>query len=142
MTNRTRNISLFVVIIAAVTLFSLMGEKSGIYLDFCEESLTVSVSDFEAAIPYADIAALELSLLPDSGTIIEGADKHTVRYGTWQNDTWGEYTLCITPKVSQGLVLTLKDGSIFILNYQDTESTEALYKMFTDLLHSKGYLGK
>lgn len=140
MTNKNRILS--IVILVAVTVLSLMSGKIGVDLDFGEETLTVSVSGFEKEIPYAGITSLELAELPDTGTLLEGGDKRGLQYGTWENDTWGEYSLCITSKVSQALVLTMEDGSVFVLNYQDQDNTQALFEMFTDLLHSKGYLSE
>lgn len=140
MKNRNQNMIVFVVIIVGVTLFTLMGGKTGTYLDFGEEAVTVSVSDFEREIAYADIAGLELTDLPDPGTMVTGGDKRTIRYGIWENDTWGSYTLFATPKISKGIVLTMNDGSVLVLNYQDEETTGSLHQLFTDLLHSKGYL--
>lgn len=124
-------------LVAAVLIYSLSGNSIGIQLDFGEDTLTVSAMDQDWPIPYNSIASLELVTLPDLGTMTEGTEKRTLQCGTWQNETWGEYSLCVDPRIIQGLVITQNDGSVFLLNYESDESTAALWEMFTELLENR-----
>lgn len=132
-----KNGLLLLILVVGVLIYSLSGNSIGIHPDFGEESLTVSASDLDWVIPYDQIAAIELTELNDTGMMSEGVNKKNLQCGTWTNDLWGEYTLCVNPKLSQCIVLTQKNGSIFVLNYESDESTAALCDMFTELLESK-----
>lgn len=140
MSSKQKNLFFIAVILAMVLFYTFSGGSVGISLDFGDAVLTVSAEKFDHAIPYEDVENLELTSLPDPGTLLEGADKRSLRYGTWENGQWGVYQQCVTPKAEQCIVITMESGDVFLLNYQDPESTAALYKMFTELLQSKGIL--
>ena len=141
MTLKQKN-SIFAVVILAVVLFYVFsGGSVGVTLDFGEDALTVSASNYDWTVPYDQIAALELTELPDRGTCLQGTEKRRLCCGTWDNGIWGEYTLCVDPRIEPCIVVTLDNGSIYVLNYENPDSTEQLHQMFTALLHSKGYLG-
>lgn len=140
MSQKRKNTIFTVIILAIVLLYSLSGKSIGISLDFCEDSLTVSADSYDYKIKYNEIENLELSVLADPGALLEGADKRSLRYGRWKNEAYGEYMQCVDPKINECIVITTKNGSIYVLNYQDSENTASLHKMFTELLQSKGIL--
>ena len=140
MTAKQKNGTIIILILAALLLYLFSGGSIGVSLDFGEEVLTLSASDYDWLIPYCQIESLELTDLPDTGTLIEGIEKRPLRCGTWENETWGSYTLCINPKIGRCIVVTMHHGDIYVLNYENSDATDQLYQMFTDLLHSKGYL--
>lgn len=139
MTSKQKNLTFIILILAAVLFYVFSGGSVGISLDFAEEELTVSAANFDWVLSYAQIEALELTELPDLGNLIEGSEKRTLCCGIWENGMWGRYTLCVDPGISRCIVITMGDGSVFVLNYENGESTGQLHEMFTDLLHSKGY---
>lgn len=139
MTSKHKNL-IFVFLILAIVLFYIFsGGSVGISLDFGEEALILSAADYDWTIPYDQIGSLELTELPDTGTLIKGVEKRTLRCGTLENDAWGQYTLCIDPRIDSCIVVTMKNGDIYVLNCESSESTGQLHQMFTDLLRSKGY---
>lgn len=140
MTLKQKNIFFIVLILALVLFYIFSGGSVGVSLDFGEESLILSASDYDWTIPYDQIESLELTELPGKGTLIEGVEKRTHCCGTWENDIWGKYILCVNPKIDRCIVVTLNTGNIYVLNYENINSTAQLHQMFTDLLHSKGYL--
>lgn len=140
MTPKQKNLTFLLLILAIILFYIFSGGSVGISLDFGEESLTLSASDYDWTIPYDQIESLELSSLPDTGTRIEGIEKRTLCCGSWTNDSWNGYILCINPKIDQCVIVTMNDGSIYVLNYENSEATQQLHKMFTELLQSKGYM--
>ncbi len=140
MTPKQKNGMLIILILAAFLLYLFSGGSVGVSLDFGEASLTLSASDYDWALPYDQIESLELTELSDKGILIEGIEKRTLCCGTWENETWGRYTLCINPKIDLCIIVTMDNGDIYVLNYENPDSTDQLHRMFTDLLHSKGYL--
>ena len=139
MSPKRRNSLFLLVILAMVLFYTFSGNSIGIQLDFGEEALTVSAMDRDWSLPYDSITSLELTTLPDPGTMTEGIEKRTLQCGTWENETFGGYTLCIDPRIDTCIVITMENSHIFVLNYENSGSTEQLHNMFTDLLHSKGY---
>lgn len=140
MTVKQKNTFFILIILAAVLLYVLSGGSVGISLDFGEDSLSIGASGYDWVLPYEQITSLELIPLSDKGALIEGTEKSRLCCGIWRNEVWGEYTLCIEPKVEQCIVVTLQDGDKFVLNYESGEATGQLHQMFTELLQSKGYL--
>lgn len=139
MASKHKNLIFIFLILAMVLFYVFSGGSIGISLDFGEDALSVSASDYDWAIPYDRIASLELAELPDWGVLTEGAERNKLCCGTWKNDAWGEYTLCVTPKNPQCIVVTMDNGDVFVLNYENSDSTTQLHNMFTELLHSKGF---
>lgn len=142
MTTKQKNLTLIILILAMVLFYIFSGGSVGISPDFGEDSLILSASDYDWTIPYDQIESLELSDLPDTGTLLDGIEKRTLCCGSWSNERWNEYILCVNPNIDQCIIVTMKDGTIYVLNFENSDSTGQLHKMFTDLLHSKGYLSK
>lgn len=137
--NNKKNGIFLLILVAAVLIYSLSGNSIGIHLDFGEDALQVSASDMDWDLAYDQIASITLSDLPDVGSLAEGIDKKNLQCGVWENEIWGTYTLCISPKIDQCIVLTMQNGDVIVLNYESADSTANLHEMFTELLQSKGY---
>lgn len=138
MTHNKKNLLFLILPVILVLIYSLTGNSIGIRLDFGEEALTVSTSDLDWELPYDQIRQLSLRELPEPGTMDSGIDKRNLRCGDWRNALYGSYAQCLDPRIGQCLEITLSDGGVFLLNYENEESTQELYQMFTELLESKG----
>ncbi len=137
MTPKKRNTVFALLILAAVLIYTIAGGNIGTNLDFGEDALRLRAAGNDWTIPYSEIASLELQDLPDLGHRVQGSEKRSLYCGTWENDTWGEYTLCIVPKVETCIVITMSDGNHYVINYENNESTEEFHNMFATLLQSK-----
>lgn len=134
---KIRNMFLTLLIPVLILLYIFFGGSVGISLDFGENELTISASDYDWVIPYDEIESLELTDLPELGTVINGINNRTLCCGTWENETFGEYTLCADPRIETCIVIRMKSGGVYVLNYENSDSTKQLHQMFTDLLRSK-----
>lgn len=139
MNSKQKNLAIVILILAMVLFYIFSGGSMGISLDFGDDDLTLSASDYDWTIPYDQIESLELSELPDIGTFVDGIQKQTLCCGIWENNLWDKYTLCIDPRIDTCIVISMKNSDIYVLNYENTDATGQLYQMFSDLLHSKGY---
>lgn len=137
MNSKQKNLIFIVLILVMVLFYIFSGGSVGISLDFGEEALTLSASNYDWHILYDQIESLELTDLPELGTIADGIEKHTLCCGTWENDTLGKYTLCADPRIDSCIVIRMKSSDIYVLNYESSDSTGQLHQMFTDLLRSK-----
>lgn len=139
MSSKQKNWGVLLIVVAVVMLYTLSGGSVGICLNFEDEALAVSASDYDWTIPYDRIEALELVSLPDTGNMLDGVSRRNLRCGTWENEVWGEYTLCIRPDIDRCIVMTQKDGEVFVFNYESSSTTESLAEMISELLASKDY---
>lgn len=137
MNSKQKNLALVILILALVLFYVFSGGSVGISLDFGENELTISASNYDWIIPYNQIESLELTGLPDPGTVIDGSEKRNLCCGTWKNNTFGEYTLCADPRIEACIVIRMKSGDVYVINYENSDSTEQLHQMFTELLRSK-----
>lgn len=135
MKNRVLRFLLLLLFLAAFTALSLALGGSGITLDFDTDGLTVSgPKKFSFAVEYGRIAGLEQVELTDPGTLISGGENRSYTWGTWENDAWGQYTLCAAKKADAAIRITTRDGASLVFNYQDNDTTASIFQMFTELL--------
>jgi len=137
MNSKQKNLALIILILALVLFYVFSGGSVGISLDFGENELTISASNYDWGIPYGEIESLELTDLPELGTVVDGSEKRNLCCGIWQNEVFGEYTLCADPRIEKCIVIRMVSGGIYVVNYENMESTVQLHQMFTDLLRSK-----
>ena len=121
-------------IFAFVIIFSLFTGGDAVEVNFDSDSMTIESTGFEFNIAYSDVADIELTTLPELGTMDKGADTATLKCGNWNNVIWGDYHLCILPDVPNCIVVTLTDGRHVVFNYKAEENTASVYSLFQDYL--------
>ena len=136
---QVRNLLLLVIVIAVFCVFQ-MGRGSGVHsLQFDNENKSMMLiapgGKTSVAIKYEDIKSVSEAASLDLGTCIDGIDTKKCRFGTWSNDAYGEYTLCISPKIKDYIVLETVHG-IVVLNFESKDSTQHLYPALLDLLET------
>lgn len=131
-----RNTFLTLLIPLLVLLYVFFGGSVGISLDFGADALSISAGNQDWRISYDRIISLELTEAKDFGTLLNGAETRTLHYGSYENDSWGRYNLCIDPRIGSCVIIETNNG-FFVLNYENEASTQQLYIMFSDLLASK-----
>ena len=117
-----------------VIIFSLFSTTNAVEVNFGEDVMSINASGFEFNIAYADVEKIELSQVPDLGTMDKGTDAAALKSGNWNNAIWGEYHLCIVPENTSCIVVTLKDGRTVVFNYKEAENTEDVFYIFQDNL--------
>lgn len=124
-----------IIFLAALFLLNMFRGSSVTTVSFDDDALILGApKDFSVTIEYDQIDTLELVEQFDSGTAVSGSENRKYRWGEWENDTWGQYTLCTTKKVEAAICLTTLDGEIVVFNYEDHEVTTSMYQMFMELL--------
>lgn len=125
-------LTLFIVIFAICSSFG--GQKTLIPL---LEETKFSMTDLEGNVhsfAYADIKNIELRKGLSNfnrGELIDGIETRTYFSGTYSNDEFGEYQLLVKRKISTFIVVYLPE-KIIVLNYESDDTTEMLYKSFTE----------
>lgn len=122
------------VIFVVVIVFSLVSGGNVIEVNFQSESVSIQATGFEFTMLYADVEKIELTALPEFGTMEKGTDTAALKSGNWKNDELGEYHLCVIPSVDRCIRVTLKDGRTVVFNYKEAENTEGVFSIFQDNL--------
>lgn len=122
------------VIFVAVIIFSLVSGGNAIEVDFSEDAMSINSTGFTFNIAYEDVEKIELTTLPEFGTLEKGTDTVSLKCGNWNNSVWGTYHLCVIPDVDTCIQVTLKDGRTVVFNYKEAENTEGVYSIFQEYL--------
>jgi len=122
------------VIFLVVIVFSLVTGGNVVEVDFQSESVAISATGFDFNILYSDVEKIELTTLPEFGTMEKGTDTVSLKCGNWNNSAWGDYHLCVIPEVDTCIQVTLKDGRTVVFNYKEAENTEGVFSIFQEYL--------
>ncbi|MCD7812742.1 MAG: hypothetical protein LUH20_01585 [Lachnospiraceae bacterium] len=123
-----RSLLLPLLIIIIYTIYQFVGGGAAADFAWSETSVTVICPDeTEFTIDYADVTSLELCTDANYGTCISGNDSGSAYYGTWENDLWGTYSLCVTQSIGNCIVMQTDDAT-FVINYESEEITSALFE--------------
>ena len=121
------------VIFLAVIVLSLFSGES-VEVKFQEDIMSINATNFEFNIAYGDIASVELTTLPDLGTMEKGLDSASLKEGNWNNAIWGDYHLCVIPTLTNCVDVELTDGRHVVFNYKSDESTADVYSIIQEKL--------
>ncbi len=146
-----RNWIVIIVIIAAVTIFSIVNPGYGVTPNFGDVSLTINgPKDFSYTIQYEDIEEVFVDEEFEAGEKIDGGEEWGFRWGKWTNSKYGEYSVAMKPKwrliggkpASVIVVKTNEDGKTgyYMFNVESDDTTKNLMEMFKlQVLQEQGY---
>lgn len=117
-----------------VIIFSLFTGGENVEVNFDAEMMSIKATNFNFNIVYEDIASVELTPMPDLGTMNKGADSASLKQGNWNNVIWGDYHLCVIPSLTNCVDVTLMDGRHVVFNYKSEESTADVYSIIQERL--------
>lgn len=138
MNGRYKNLIWLVIILAAFTIYSFVSGGTSTYLSFEGDAITVTAPEsYSYAVNYDDIADVTLVDEFDAGTAVSGSENRSYYWGAWENDVWGEYTLCASKKIDNALVITCTDGSRLVVNYESESTTASLLELVNELLAAR-----
>lgn len=121
-----------VVIYYAVTSF---GGGSSASVEFEDTTMTLhGPQDYSYTLEYTQIKSMELIDLPENlGTVISGGDALLLSWGERENDQWGAYTLFISKKIENAIMITTVDDEILVYNYESEDANESMMNLITEL---------
>ena len=135
MSERLKNFIWLIIIVIAFSIFSAVRSGTHTYLDLDENTLTVIAPEgFSYVLDYDDFTGIELIDKFEPGTMVSGGDTRKYQWGTWENEIWGEYTLCVSKRIDNALLISHSDGETLVLNYESNKTTESLLVLFSDLM--------
>ena len=122
---------LFAVFVMAVMIpFAIAQGNNTVKVNVNEKQVLARSSRYQMLVDYEIIDSIELMPLADAGEkrSDDSYDDGIVRYGDWENDTWGAYSVCADVDVETCIVLHLNDGRTFVFNRKDPQETETIYQ--------------
>ena len=134
-----KSILLVVVVIAAVTVFSVITSGgNAMLIDMGDTSISFSgIDDFRHEIAYADIESLtleEVSTWDRWGGHEFGHFRVGHIMGASSENPNESYVLFVSTQADNVIIATLADGSRMVFNYNNTSDTEAIYRMLLENL--------
>lgn len=130
------------ILIAAVIIFTLIRGGSGMDMDFGDDTLVVSSpEEFSFSVDYDEISSTELVDFTDSGTMLSGGENSSYAWGVWENDAWGEYSMCVIKKLDTAILITTQDGERMVFNYESDDTTASLFQAFNEMLDNRASEG-
>jgi hypothetical protein len=112
-------------------------KSGGIEIDTGGDSMIISGPDRSIVyrIKYGDIASMTLADSFERGQCVSGAGTKTYSYGTWTNDKFGDYSLCIQNKVRHCIIVETSYG-VTVFNFESNNATDSFYTALIKLLQS------
>lgn len=131
-------VNILVFIVAFFLLSSLRGQTM-VNVSFDDDTLTLTApKDYSLVIEYDQVETVDLVDSFDPGTVISGDENRSCRWGTWENSDWGQYTLAVSKKIDNVILLTTATDERIAFNFENETSTAAMHQMFTELLAHRG----
>lgn len=138
--SRRHNVAWILAVFVCFTVYSVFFSNQ-ITITPSENQMTITFPTKEnmtETILFSDITAVTITEVNDFGTLVSGGEDSNYRWGTWKNSQWETYTLCISTKHSNCIVLTASEH-IYVFNFPKQEDTNAFYVALKDHLVKNGY---
>lgn len=135
MSERLKNSIWLIIILVAFTIFSVSRGGTSTHFDFGDDQLIVNAPEnYTYVVDYDKIDSVAFIDAFEPGTLVSGNETRKYQWGTWKNEAWGEYTLCVSKKIDNALLISHSGGELLVINYESDETTEALHELFHKLL--------
>ena len=120
-----------------IIIYLATRKTEGISIGVNDNNLSFAHSSGDSfEINYQDILSVEETPDLDPGIHISGIKTEKSKFGIWENNEFGEYTLSINNNVERYIVVKTYER-IFIFNLESLDATDNFYKSFTELLQEK-----
>ncbi|MCD8104420.1 MAG: PH domain-containing protein [Lachnospiraceae bacterium] len=118
----------FLVIVVIVVVLYTLGifKSAAVKIEIEDEVFSVYYED-EIVIQFSkdEIQSAKVVQTFTEGNAVNVVSEEKYTVGTWENEEWGEYTVCVKQSVKSYLVVTT-DEETFVFNYESADSTEAM----------------
>lgn len=130
------NMLVILVIMIVISIVSFLQGENAVGFDWTETRVQVTDPGGAVyAIAYEDITELELMEHPNYGNCITGGETVSWLYGSWENEIWGQYTLCSSTAPSLCIVMHTAE-QVYVLSYESNDITSALYDSICQFLEN------
>jgi len=125
-----------IVLVALIVMIALDSDVD-ILVNYDEEMLQITSPRLNIDIEHPHVLSVELINMPASfgEKIGESYEHEAYCAGTWKNTDWGTYTLCVLPKNSKCILVTM-DFTTVVFSCTTDEKTEALFQSYSGYISS------
>lgn len=133
-----QKIKLFItVVLISLMVMVAFDASATIVADFNETQLHISSPKLNLFIDHGSVVRAELIDMPDFGTMIGDSYSHEAYCaGTWENETWGAYTLCVIPSNQNAILVEVANDGFVVFSCTTDEKTAALFASYSAYLQS------
>ena len=115
-------------ILIALGVMILCDSDVDILVNYDEEMLQITSPRLNVDIEHAHVNQIALIDMPDFGTKVGDSYEHDAYCaGTWENETWGAYTLCVIPTNSKCILVEVENDGFVVFTCTTDEKTEKLF---------------
>ena len=142
-----KSVIIIAVLIGGYYLFTSIFGSTSVSIEFGRytDDLTITgPMKSSIVINYDDIESLELVDGPSDPGEAKGGGKFLKSfYGLWNNSEWGDYNYYATGAIfsksntKKCILVTEKDGTLVLFNYNDDDGTTNMFRLFNDILDNR-----
>jgi hypothetical protein len=126
-----------VCLLAAIMIYLVSTDVESISVAVKNDYLTLSYSSGDSfGIKLKDITSVSEKGDLDLGKYVSGIETKKYKFGVWENDEFGEYSLCIYSNVEKYIIVKTSTN-IFVFNIESVDATDSFYQAFMELLKTK-----
>lgn len=140
---RKRNLSIpkreliFIVVILLMLIAMILSDTEvKILVNYDEQMLQITSPRLNVDMEHAHVLSVKLIDMPEFGTKVGDSYEHEAYCaGTWKNDTWDTYTLCVIP-ANQKCILVTMDFTTVVFSCTTDQETQTLFQSYSSYLGS------
>lgn len=130
-----KDMSFISIVLVVLIVMIAFDTDVDILVNYDEEMLQVTSPRLNIDIEHAHVLSVELIDMPAFGTKIGDSYEHEAyNAGTWENDDWGAYTLCVIP-TNQKCILVRMDFTTVVFSCTTDEKTVELFESYHTYLN-------
>lgn len=126
-------ISLILVVLIVMIAFDT---DVDILVNYDEEMLQITSPRLNIDIEHQHVVSVDLIDMPEFGTMVGDSYEHEAyNAGTWENDAWGAYTLCVIPGNAKCILVEVKNDGFVVFSCTTDQKTAELFEAYSAYLN-------
>lgn len=123
------------VVLVVLMVMVLLDTEVKILVNYDEQMLQVTSPRLNIDIEHIHVEDIQLMDMPDFGTMVGDSYSHEAYCaGTWNNESWDSYTLCVIPSNRKCILVELVNEGYVVFSCTTDEETETLYHSYVNYL--------
>jgi hypothetical protein len=124
-------------LLIGVIVYFLTKDVERISVSVQDDHLSLSYSAGDSmTVRYEDILLVKEGQDLDLGRYVSGTETDKYRFGVWENEGFGNYSLCVYTDVAHYIAVETSNGMV-IFNLESDDATDSFYEAFQEMLESK-----
>jgi hypothetical protein len=130
-------------LILGLIIYGFSPKSGGIEINIDDDSMTINGpgSNVVYRVEYSDIVSMALVDSFERGKCVSGAGTKTYSFGTWTNDRFGDYSLCVQNNIRRCIIVESPCG-VTVFNFESNNATNSFYTAAMKILESRAAAGK